>query len=448
VKTLLLCDHKWRDLPNLCAIKLVLESLGDKALISATKDAFAHAMAFKPDVVVFNHLHSERYRMFSRILKENGRGVVVLPTEGTMRPEFESICAGEFSDYSDVDIFLAWNNKAADDVRRRWSNSGTEALAIGCTRFDFHHPRFEEAVTTREASCATWGLDPSRPIVTWATAYAYAYLNGTAPKSRMVQFEREAVEIGLKECLRRIGIDLTDLPAIFSDGRGVAAEAFFEAAKALPDIQFVIKPHPLEDLGYYQRRLADAGLRNVRFCPQDYIWNILRASDVHLHRQCTTAVEAWMWGRPTIEMGMDKHPARTWPEREAGSDVAEDAKSLIELVRYRVATPIDSTLQEYRSNYIHTWFGAADGHRCEAAAKAIHQCALERQTTSPRQRIRGLGISYRDAAKAVLRRWLNRAATEPMTGRNRLEGIGAEDKWIRRGDITDYERMLRTKVPV
>ena len=84
----------------------------------------------------------------------------------------------------------------------------------------------------------------------------------------------------------------------------------------------------------------------------------------------------------------------------------------------------------------------------EAAAKAIHQCALERQTASSRRPIRGLGISYRDTATAVLRRWLNRAATEPLTGRSRSEVSGAEDKWIRRGDIADYERLLRTKVLV
>ena len=448
MRILLLCDHKRRDLPNLCAIKLALESLGNKVLISATKDAHAHTTAFKPDVVVFNHLHSATYRTFSRILKENGRTVVVLPTEGAMRPEYESIGAGEFSDYSNVDLFLAWSNKASDDVRRRWGNSGTEVRGIGCTRFDFHHPRFHEAVMTREAFCAKWGLDPSRPLVTWATAYGYAYLNDNIAKNRIAQFEREAAEVGLKECLRRIGIDLIDLPAIVFEGRDVAADAFFETAEKLSDVQFVIKPHPLEDLNYYRRRIADTGLHNVRFCPHDYIWSILRASDVHLHRQCTTASEAWMWGKPTIEMGMDKHPARTWPEREAGSDIAEDTKSLIELVRYRLITPVDSNLHEYRLNYIHTWFGAADGHRCEAAAQAIHQYSLERKTISSRQPIRGLGISHRDTAKAVLKRWLNRTASQPLIGRNRSEAIGAEDKLIRRRDIVDYERMLRTKVLV
>jgi len=442
----LLCDHKWRDLPNLCAIKLALDRLGHTVLISATKGAQAHTAAFKPDVVVFNHLHSETYRTFSRILKENGRTVVVLPTEGAMRPEYEPIGAGEFSDYSHVDLFLTWSNKSSDEVRRRWGSSGTEVRGIGCTRFDFHHPRFYEAVPTREVFCTKWGLDPSRPVVTWATAYGYAHLNGNAPQSRLAQFEREAIEIGMKECLRRIGIDLIELPKIFSEGRDVASEALFETAEALPDVQFVIKPHPVEDLSYYRRRIADTGLHNVSFCPQDYIWSILRASDVHLHRQCTTAVEAWMWGKPTIEMGMDKHPALAWPEREAGSDIAEDAKSLVELVRYRLATPVDSKLHAYRTNYIHTWFGAADGHRCEAAAQAIHQFALERQMTPSRQPICGLGISKSQAVKAVLRRWLNRTASEPLIGRHRSKTVGAEDKLIRRRDIVEYERMLRAKV--
>jgi hypothetical protein len=430
-------------------IKVVLERLGERVLISATKDAYAHAMAFNPDVVVFNHLHSEQHRAFSRILKENGRIVVVLPTEGTMRPEFEPIGSGEFSDYRDVDLFLAWNDRAAADVARRWSHAGTDAQTIGCTRFDFHHPRFVDVVTTRQAFCAKLGLDATRPIVTWATAYAYASLSGaTASKSRIAQFEREAVEIGIEECLRRISVDLRDLPAIFSEGRNAAAEAFFEATRALPEVQFVIKRHPLEDLAYYQTRLAETGLDNVRFCPQDYIWNLLRASDVHLHRHCTTAVEAWMWGRPTIEMGMDKHPARSWSEREAGSDVAEDAKELTELLRYRLTTPVDARLQDYRSSYIRKWFGDADGHRCEAAAAAIHRCAQERQAEVSHGSIRGLGVSYREMATAVLRRWLNRAVNEPVAGRRRPGVGGGEDKWIRRGDVTGYERLLRAKVPL
>jgi hypothetical protein len=444
VKTILLCDQKWRDLPNLCAIKVILERLGNTALISATKDAFAQIVAFRPDVVVFNHMHSERYRTLSRVLKESGRIVVVLPTEGTMRPEFEPIGTGEFSDYSDVDVFLAWNDTAADEVRRRWSKTGIEVQTIGCTRFDFHHPRFVNAVTTREALCAKWKLDPSRPIVTWATAYGYSELNGL-PKSDCAQFEREAIEVGIKECLQRIGIDLFELPAIVSEGREAAAEAFFEAAKVLREIQFVIKPHPREDRGYYERRLAETRLPNVRLCPRDYIWNTLRVADVHLHRHCTTAVEAWMWQRPTIEMGMDKHRAFAWPEREAGSDIADDAKSLIELVRYRLATSLESTLLAYRSKYIHAWFGAADGRRCEAAADTIHQYALQHRTRSSR-RICGLGISYRDAAIAVLRRWLNHTPTESLTGHSRSTISRAEDRWIRRSDITDYERMLRTQV--
>jgi surface carbohydrate biosynthesis protein len=166
----LLCDHKWRDLPNLSAIKVALEALGHRVLLSATRDAVAMIKAFGPDCVVLNHLYSPANQELAAALRAAGVTVVVIPTEGGSRREMEAIDNGEFADDWSMDLFLAWSEHAARGVRNHWGLDDKVVRAIGGTRFDFYSPRFRAAITPRDVFCQRNGLDPARPVITWATA--------------------------------------------------------------------------------------------------------------------------------------------------------------------------------------------------------------------------------------------------------------------------------------
>ncbi len=444
------CDHKWRDLPNIAAIKVALERKGHRVLVSTTKDAVALAMLYRPDAVVFNHLLSKAYRNIARVLKANGRTVIVLPTEGAMRPEYLSIASGEFSDFTDADLILAWSGSAANDVRQRWKAPTVNITVAGCTRFDFYHERFRSLVTGRDEFCRRNQLDPNRPIVTWATAYAYAHMYENSSKAAWAQFEREGEEVGIAECLRRIGISFTDLPRLFAEGRQSCAASFFKIARAMPDLQFIIKPHPVENREFYRSHVRKHALKNVRFCPEDYVWNILNATDIHLHRQCTTAVEAWMWNKPTIEMGMDHHPAWEWPDREAGSYIARTADDLVDLIRLSLDKSVDHDRMKYRQNYIHQWFGPADGRRCETAADLIDTSLRNRAGNHMFRPIRGLPVPTRQQLRAVAGYYLDLVPGErllrmrPRT--NGKTGLGSEDKYIRRSDIIEHCRRAASVI--
>lgn len=437
----LLCDHKWRDLPNLTAIKLELERFGHRVLISTTKDAVPLMQWFRPDCVVFNHLFGETYRKLSQALREAGIAVVMLPTEGAMRPEYVSIAAGEFADFSACELFLPWSETAARQLRERWQLSASAAPAIGCTRFDFYCPQFASAITSRDAFCRQYGLDPRRPIVTWATQYGYAHLvNATAAREKLV---REALDVGLITCNKRIGVNFAEIARMHAEGREAAAGAVFAAARALPQVQFVVRPHPVEDRDYYRGKMRELNLDNVAFAPSDYIWNVLNASDVHLHRQCTTAVEAWMWDKPTIELGMDAFPQWQWPDREAGSDMVQDERELVRTIAgYFEGRRVEEPVRRYRRDYIHTWFGLADGERCATAARTISAFLAAR---GPRRRyVTSLGAVRarpREAVTAALRYALTKKPNERLIGPT-LPSAGPEDKLITRQDVARYARLL------
>ena len=436
----LLCDQKWRDLPNLAALRLALRRLGHRVLLSTTKDAEAMISAFRPDCVVFNHLFAPYSQRLARSLRTSGTAVVVLPTEGAVRPELRGIADGEFADNWTMDLFLAWSGESADGVRRRWGLDASLVQVLGCTRFDFYTQNFVGAVTDRREFCRQQDLDFNRPIVTWATAFGYADVVDNA--ERREKFLREAGGNGLLECYRRIGLGPLDVPRMHAEGRNVCAASVFALAKTRPDWQFVVRPHPAERREFYVEALAQTTLANIRFAPQDYIWNILNASDLHLHRQCTTAVEAWMWGKPTVELAMSQELA--WPERERGSDVAQTTDALLEIAAKRIrSSAVDAATAEYRRAYIHHWFGAADGERCRNAARSID--ALLRARGRRRNYFsgfKGLKTTVRMAAGSVLRYAAGLTPGQRIVALGRPKRDTSMDKEITRFDVLRYSRKL------
>jgi surface carbohydrate biosynthesis protein len=442
----LLCDHKWRDLPNLAALKLLLQRRGHRVLVTTTKDAAAMIAAFRPDCVVFNHLFAPNNQELAMTLRQNGVAVVVLPTEGAVRPELRALASGEFTKKWAMDLFLAWGQQSASDVRERWNLPEDAVPVVGCARFDFYAPQFRDAITSRQEFCRIHQLDPGRPIVTWASAYAFADLVNDPAATEKFLSEIEAN--GVAECYRRANIKPADIPAFQAEGRLATLRAFVTLAKTRSDLQFIIRPHPVEPRAPYQEAIEGERLHNVRFCPQDYIWNVLNAADVHLHRQCTTAVEAWMWRKPTVEMSMDRMEAQPWPDREAGSSIARNESELVEIVgRYvdrREETP--EALQAYRDRYVSEWFGPTDGRSCVRAASEIHDFLVRRQPRKWLKAIKGLSTTRGNVAKAVARYVTDRLPNQSLTRRQSLSRIDPQDKQITRRDVIRYERMIASMV--
>lgn len=75
-------------------------------------------------------------------------------------------------------------------------------------------------------------------------------------------------------------------------------EAIPALARALPDVRFVLRPHPSENRGSWDELLA--GLDNVRVAAHGNVVAWLLAGDGLIHNGCTTAVEAFQVERPAL----------------------------------------------------------------------------------------------------------------------------------------------------
>lgn len=437
----LLCDQKWRDLPNLAAIKLELERLGHRVLLSATKDAVPMIKAFRPDCVVLNHLYGQRHREIAAALREAGVAVVLLPTEGMTHSKSLSILAGDNTDFRLADLLLLWNSKVAEMVRERWDLTEEVTPAIGCTRFDFYDDPLRGTVTPREEFCRQYQFDPARPIVTWASQYVWAHLARESPERD--KYLDAARDFDLKKFFAQQGTNADEVPRIHADAQHAALDAVLKLAKVIPQAQFVFRPHPAEDRRVYEAAIDRERLTNVRFCAQDYIWNVLNSSDVHLHRHCTTAVEAWNWEKPTVEMAMNSRYS-PWPDREAGSDIAEDADALIEIVsRYVDGASIDAARLQHRRDYIDRWYGDDRGARCVRAAKEIDALLRRRgQRRTVSTPLRGISASPREVVAAVARYTFGLRPNQSFRRRQTQREIDPKDKQITRHDVKQYGALV------
>ena len=407
----LICDQKWRDLPSNVALKLYLERDGFRVSIASLKDSFSLLPVLRPDAVVFNHMFGTSHPELARKIRAAGAKVIVLPTEGAARPELEPVVLGDFSDFSVIDLYLSWSDYVAEQLRQRNTVPADGIKTTGFYRFDFHVPPLNETTESRAAFCSKYRLDPKRSTVTWTTQYNYAHVTRDGP--HWEKFQREFIDFGGKDCFAKIDVDFREIPEILRKSRDAAVRAFCEVTPLFPDVQFILKPHPAEDKEFYTSRFSSS---NVTVVPNELIWNVLNATDLLLHRQCTTAVEAWTRGLPTIEMAMYRDKAFTWPAIEEGSFAAESASDLAKFIAQGLRDrDVPESMKAIRSAYIAKHYHAADGRRTKAAAEAISEFMRTKHEKSPSflPLAKSLGGVSR-AVKNGIRYWIDVPSGVPL----------------------------------
>ena len=372
-RILLLVDFKYRDLPGLALLKVLLEEQGPYEVFlvpnvpNVGERLYLHKI--KPHLVVFSQFLNQSYVDRAYRLRRLGIGVVILPSEGTAYTEEGRLwAAGNFVDLSPVDLFFIWNEGIAELVRARGKIAPERCVVAGVPRFDLYHPRFRSVLLSKEQFCNRYGIDPRRPIVTWATNFAWAGHAGNPDKiAGSIRHYRTQGLLGTPI--------YKDIPALIErdfESRRILTRGVLRIARDFPDVTLVIKLHPAEESDYYRQEVASAGLKNVTIVSREYIWNVLNATDLHLHRSCTTAIEAWLMDKPTIELQFAPQEWYCAKEILPGGDVAYTLEACLDQVRYYLRGGSIPTEQKSARPGIIEWFcGPVDGQSAQRHVKRI-----------------------------------------------------------------------------
>ncbi|MBI5725993.1 MAG: hypothetical protein HZA50_18685 [Planctomycetes bacterium] len=447
-------DHKWRDLPGLAALAVWLEEgFGLKTALIPYDQWQEGLFDNRPRAIVVSVLYGPRSRAIAQAAKKMGTRVIVIMTEG--RPnnsQAMTYLVGRDSGADQADLWLTWSDTVRDFMIQSGVLPGEKLITAGAARFDFYSPPLRSLVRPRKRMAGEFGLDASKPVATWATNFTHA------------KFHRQNLDFMIKDwtALGVIRQPAYSNPAEFARLDWETRLKCFDAVRGLlaarGQLQLMVKPHPAEEHDVYadfvEKCRVEFGPRVV-FVGSCYIWDVLNSSDVHIHRMCTTGVEAWLLGVPSIDLHMADYYA--WSRELGGSaaesmdgnDVVTRGEDLIERVDYCLGGGGPSRQQlDARQRYIARWLFKVDGDRCREHAKILAEFLGRggRVGEFPFD-----GITVRRRIRWKINRFLGRSAGRPLLpgrgdGPAKVDWIGQVDKIVSQEDIDGWLGRVRPLV--
>ncbi len=366
----IILDNPKREIDGVLLIAYHLIRQGHEAYIIPMYQQGVDVPLLALDGLIVNYARTSN-RAFLRAAKEMGVTVFVLDNEGSVITEKDVQTPTNPSHMRDtgvhsyIDHYLFWGRNQREAFARAAILPEDRLHVTGCPRYDVCSPHWRAL------------LDYPRD--------GYVLVNTNFSTVNPLFTKTASNE---KQAFRSVGWDSEYVDRLFHDLHQVFRrylDTVAELARRHPDRFFVIRPHPFEDAGLYERTYA--GYANIRVDGSGSVFNVIHHAACMLHLNCQTAVETLLLDKLPVSMEFLNTGLlhRHYP---LPSDISYRAADLNELDRilrdpesYRARYPA----QELREKYVDPWFYLNDGN---AAARVADQVIAHTRTSGHRHRVR------------------------------------------------------------
>ena len=361
-RVMMLVPYKARDLEGAALVGHHLrERYGFETVYTNGYGIERKLLECDPDALVLDHLVWSFKAAEARLAKRLGMKVFMLPTEGLFQsPDVALKVVGMHHGVTALpDRILAWGRYVQRAVLGAGLTDPERIPVVGCPRFDLYARPYVDAVPSRDEFVRGLGFeDPSRPLVLWATNTPYA----TRDTKRIVN-----------RYVRRSDWTERQVMDLIEDNRGQFAEhsrVVGDLARAHPDWNFIVKVHPAEWSHPYERLVQAHG--NIRLAHTEPVRPFLVHCDLLLQRNCTTANEAWMLGKPVLNLEIGSYRREAQPQYAKGNEIVRSFAQVERAAReYLAGAPIPEDQQRAREAFIAEFYFSIDGKASERCADFI-----------------------------------------------------------------------------
>lgn len=318
MRTLLLpCETRSRELDAKLLLGVVAAVRGITSVVGSKKTMDLHLSRY-PDGLYIGKSVTARSRHNLMLAERCGHRVVLWDEEGLVWASREVYWRTKVdgSTLNTPELMLAWGEENAEAWREHPEYGGGSIIATGNPRADLLRPEFTPFFDKEKKEIS----DKYGKFILINTNFSR--VNHVQPRqNRHLKWLRE---------------NRPDDPrGGFATHKHALFQAFLEMlprlSEALPEVRFVMRPHPSERLETW-RELAD-GLKNVTVAHSGNVVAWLLAADGLIHNGCTTAVEGFQLGRASLAWMPARSPRYDHPLPNGLSIQADRMEDLLEWVR-------------------------------------------------------------------------------------------------------------------
>ena len=439
-KILISIDHKWRDLPGYVYLGTLLEKKGFSVQYCRNGLEKYFIQGFRPHIVVINHLYDKtRQEYFNRVASW-GVKVAILPTEGIPTlAKYREFAAGVENDLSSVSLHFLWNEPMKEVTAKNSTIEKDNLKVVGVPRFDFYKEPLNKALISKKDFIKKYNLRENLPIVTFATNYTQAQFS----IQNQEFFKKDSQSLGYDKILSEFE-DEDTIPQKDFKSRDISANAFIKLIKEFKNVNFILKLHPSEEHTYYFK-LLDNELKEYKdrvvVIIQEYIWDILAVTDIELKRSCTTGIESWILGHPTIEIKLNPNEWYYSPEHVVGSDIVTSYDELkATILKYLNSKEISKEKQLKRKEFLNEWCYKVDGMSTKRVVHELVKLSLNKLniTLNLKQLIIYFALKYSDNKMHDVRVFGLRS----LFVKNNIDKLGRIDKYYNKSDIRKWSLII------
>jgi len=436
----LLVDNRKRDLDQAALIAHQLRNLGVECFLEPLEAFRAVVGAYRPGMIIFNHMMASHLVTWSNRLADIGVLTAVLSNEGMyLKSDDMRFNSGQFHRDGHLDFFFCWNSQHRDGLLTERAYRDARVEVVGVPRFDFYFEPWSRVVYEK----------PSRPSdrkrILACTNFGLA---------KFWELPRAAGDKFFSAWASRMPLYEDYWGAIQSHWK--SQQKFIEYLRPLAGTgkyDIILRPHPTEGRAVYENSLSQlpaSERERISIDSESNISKLILGCDIEISGEsCTTAVESWIAGKPTIELIFDRHPMLYSEERSQGNVHCGDPADLPAMVASQLANPAQTELRDVRQSYLEKWCATPDGNACRRVAEIVAQAVKSKRpadwsklTLNDHRRsaklkfFRRLGEPYHFDPLLQIKRWLSR-------DRYAIRQI-AQDKAVRPADVIAARNRLNS----
>lgn len=390
----ILVDHKVRDLLGATLMAHHVEARGIKCHLEPLESTLSCLVKHQPDLILFNHLTAPHLVRYSKRLKELNVLNAVLPNEGiSYDEEVMRFNAGGHHKGAHIDLFFCWNEAHKQAIQEQMPSSSFMRLEVcGVPRFDFYFKPWSDVFSQ---GCPARG---KKPKILVCTNFAYARYDTQSEADKKRFFSQFAV-----------------IPVARDYHGNIAASSrartqflvFLEALARSTEFEITLRPHPREEASWYAEHIKsfpEEARSSITIDSDSVVTALMQSCDLEIACEtCTTSMEAWMSGKPAIELVFERNPIFFHEQVSRLNTLCDDPAQIVETVRHEL-NDAQGHVQGFsagRREHLRKWCSSPDGHTSERVAEILCEAVKAKEPMSPNftlsERRKGLKLKLTNA---------------------------------------------------